>query len=63
MHLWADNTSINSNANLAGDVVVEDGRARGTAKLAKPGEFFGKEYTFEVTFDVEVLLLPTSNDK
>lgn len=63
MHLWADNTSINSNANLTGDVVVEDGRARGTAKLAKPGEFFGKEYTFEVTFDVEVLLLPTSNDE
>lgn len=58
MHLWADNTSISSNADITGDLVVEDGRARGTAKLTKPGEFFGKPYTFEVTFDVEVLPLP-----
>lgn len=58
MHLWADNTSISSNADITGDLVIEDGRARGTAKLTKPGEFFGKPYTFEVTFDVEVLPLP-----
>ncbi|MBC7815945.1 MAG: hypothetical protein IAG10_03495, partial [Planctomycetaceae bacterium] len=48
MHLWADNTSVSSNADITGDFVIEDGRARGTAKLSKPGEFFGKAYTFEV---------------
>lgn len=58
MHLWADNTSVSSNADITGDVVIEDGRARGAAKLTKPGEFFGKAYTFEDTFDVEVMPLP-----
>ncbi len=62
LRLWADNTSINSNADLAGDVVIEDGRVRGTAKLSKPGEFFGKTYTFEVTFDTEVMSLPKAKD-
>ncbi len=58
MDLWVDGVSVSSNADLAGDAIVEDGRARGTAKLTKPGEFFGKEYTFEVTFDAEVMPLP-----
>lgn len=58
MNLWADNASVSSNADLAGDVVIEDGRARGTVKLSKPGEFAGKTYTFDVTFDVAVLPLP-----
>lgn len=31
-----------------------------TAKLAKPGELFGKPDIFEVSFDVEVLPLPES---
>ena len=57
INLWADNTSINSSGgnDVAGDIVIEEGRARGTAKLAKPGEFFDKKYTFEVSFDVSVL--------
>ena len=58
MNLWADSASISSNADLAGDVIIEDGRARGTVKLSKPGEFAGKTYTFDVTFDVPVLPLP-----
>ncbi len=60
MHIWHDNASLNSNANLIGDVVVEDGRARGTAKLGKPSEFFGKTFSFDLTFDVEVLKLPAT---
>lgn len=58
MDLWADNSSVSSNANLSGDVVIEDGRVRGTAKLTKPGEVSSKTYTFEVSFDLEVLPLP-----
>ena len=62
MHIWADNASISGsgNSDLAGDIVIEDGRARGTAKMTKPGEFFDKKYSFEVSFDVEVLGKPTS---
>lgn len=60
MNLWHDNASMSSNADLTGDVVVEDGRARGTVKLGKPSEFFGKTYSFDLTFDVEVLKLPTT---
>ncbi len=63
MDLWVDGASISSNADLTGDVVIEDGRARGTATLSKPGEFFGKNYTFEVTFDTEVLPLPKAKDE
>lgn len=55
MQIWADNTSISGNQAVVGDVVIEDGRARGTAKLAEPGEFFDKKYTFAVTFDTNVL--------
>ena len=49
--LWADNVSISGNSSLDGDVVIEDGRARGVAKLSEPGEF----YNFELSFDVDVL--------
>ncbi len=35
--------------------MIEDGRARGTAKLAQPGEFFDNQYNFELSFDVSVL--------
>jgi len=56
-HLWSDSASLNSNSNLVDEVVVEGGRARGTVKLAKPAEFFRKEYSFELTFDVDVLPL------
>lgn len=59
MRLWVNNVSLNSNADLVGDVIIEDGRARGTVKLGKPAEFFDKEYSFELTFDVDVILLPS----
>jgi len=58
MNLYADGASLNSNSGMVGEVVVEDGRARGTVKLDKPSEFFGKTFSFEVTFDVDVILLP-----
>lgn len=55
MSIWVDNTSISGNADVDGDIVIEDGRARGIAKMTKPGEFFDKKYTFELSFDLEVL--------
>jgi hypothetical protein len=60
MQLWADNASVSGNSDLAGDIVIEDGRAHGTAKMTKPGEFFKEKYTFEVSFDVDVLGAPKS---
>lgn len=60
MAIWADNFSMNSNQNLSGDVVIEDGRARGTAKMTEPGDFFDKKYTFDVSFDVDVLGRPAT---
>jgi hypothetical protein len=60
MHFWADNTSVSGNSDLTGDVVIEDGRARGTVKMTKPGEFFDKQYRFDVSFDVDVLGKSTS---
>ena len=62
IQLWADNASISGTGSddLAGEIVIEDGRARGTAKLTKPGEFFDKKYTFTVSFDVNVLGKPAS---
>ena len=62
MNLWHDGASINSNANLVGDVIIEDGRARGTIKLSKPSEFVGKKFSFEITFDVDVLPLPAKTE-
>jgi hypothetical protein len=58
--LWADSTSLSGNDSLAGGVVIEDGRARGSVKLAQPGEFFEKKYTFALSFDVDVLGTPPS---
>lgn len=55
INLWADNASISGNDDVSSDVVIEDGRARGSAKLTKPGEFFDKKYSFEVSFDATVL--------
>jgi hypothetical protein len=47
MNLYSDGASLNSNSELIGDVVVEDGRARGTVKLGKPSEFIGKKFSFD----------------
>lgn len=55
--MWSNNDSLSSNADLVGDVIVEGGRARGTVKLSKPAEFFKKQYSFELTFDVDVISL------
>ncbi len=60
MHLWADNASLGGNSDLAGDVVIEGGRARGTARTTKPGEFFDKKYSVEASFDIEVLGKPAA---
>ena len=57
--LWADNVSVSGNSDVEGQVLVEDGRVRGTARLAKPGEFFKKMYTFDVSFDAALLVAPT----
>lgn len=43
-----------SRSDLAGQAIVEAGRARGTFKL-QPKKFFQKEYSAEVTFDVPLL--------
>jgi hypothetical protein len=56
--IWADNTSISTNGKLAGDIVIEDGRARGTVKTTKPDD-----YSFEVSFDVSVLGAPAAGAK
>lgn len=45
---------VGSGNDLEGSAIVEDGRARGTVKL-KTKEFFKKEYSAEITFDVPVL--------
>jgi len=55
MSIWADNTSISGNSNLEGEIVIEDGRARGTARMTEPGEFADSKYNFEVSFDVAVV--------
>ena len=60
LNLNADGASINQNTGLVGDVIVEDGRARGTVKLDKPIDFAGKNINFNLTFDIEVLKLPAT---
>ena len=55
MSIWADNTSLSGNSSVDDDIVIEDGRARGTARMTEPGKFFDKQYTFELSFDVNVL--------
>ncbi|MCA9137049.1 MAG: hypothetical protein KDB00_09825 [Planctomycetales bacterium] len=53
--IWADNISIAGNSKYENEIVIEDGRARGTAAMAKPDEFFDKEYSFELSFDTNLL--------
>jgi hypothetical protein len=53
--IWADNMSLGSNDGLNDDIVIEDGRARGIARMTEAGKFIDKTYTFEVSFDVNVL--------
>lgn len=55
IYIWADNQSISGNDSLDGDIVIEDGRARGTAKMTKPGELRGGKYSFELSFDLDVM--------
>ena len=56
--IWVDGASVSSNADLDGDVVINDGRVRGTAKLSEPGTVSDKTYNFNVSFDLEVMRLP-----
>jgi hypothetical protein len=62
LSIWCDGLSISSSGddNIKASVTIEDGRARGTAKTAQPGETFGKKYDFEVSFDATVLALPAT---
>lgn len=53
--LWADGISISGNSNVGSDIVVEDGRARGTARSTKSEEFGGGKHEFTVSFDATVL--------
>lgn len=53
--IWADNVSISGNSDLSGDIVIEDDRARGTARMTEPGEFMDSKYSFELSFDVAIL--------
>ncbi len=57
VHLYADKVPGSSTA-VTGEAVVEDGRARGHAKL-KPQKFFEHSYEAEITFD-QPLLNPKS---
>ncbi|MDV6029981.1 MAG: hypothetical protein F9B45_07710 [Phycisphaera sp. RhM] len=53
--IWADNNSVGSKSDLDDAIVIEDGRARGTAKMTKPGEFLDTKYSFDVSVDVNIL--------
>ena len=59
LNLYADGASISQNTGLVGDVIVEDGRARGTVKLDKEIDFAGKKINFDLTFDLDVIPLAT----
>lgn len=61
--IWADNMSVGSNDSLDSNIVIEDGRARGTSRMTKPDEFMNREYSFEVSFDVQVMGGPVSRPK
>ena len=58
-----DNNSfpIIGGSNVISDLIIEDGRARGTVTLEEPKNFSGKKYSIDLTFDVEVLKLPAKN--
>ena len=62
MSIWCDNLSINAfgGDNIKASIVLEDGRAQGTAKTTEPGETFGKKYDIEVSFDAPILALPAT---
>lgn len=60
LNLYSDGFSMSSNSDLESDAVIVNGRIRGTAKLTKPGESFGKKFTFSVSFDTEIIPLPTA---
>lgn len=62
LFIWSDGLSINSSGadNLKASVVIEDGRARGTAKTTESGESFGKKFDFDVSFDAPVMALPAA---
>ena len=47
--------SFGGNSKLDDNVVIEDGRARGTARMREPDEVMNREYNFEVSFDLNVL--------
>ncbi len=53
--IWADNQSVGGNDSLDADIVIEDGRARGIAKMTEPGELRDGRYSFEVSFDLDVM--------
>lgn len=61
LNLYTDGASVSQNTNLVGDVIVEDGRARGTVKLDKAIDFAGKNINFDLTFDLDVLMLPAKD--
>lgn len=50
-----DGVSGGGNSGTIGEVLVEDGRARGTLELEKEGEFFDRTYTWKISFDTSVL--------
>jgi hypothetical protein len=55
VYLFADGFNVSGNSDVEGDVVIEDGRARGTARSTKAGDFAGRKYEFEASFDLNVL--------
>ncbi|MFO0883856.1 MAG: hypothetical protein U0894_06680 [Pirellulales bacterium] len=61
MQLLASKVPGSSTA-VKGEAVVEEGRARGKAKLS-PQKFFEHTYEAEITFDVPLLTATTANTK
>jgi len=60
--VYCDGLSLSGSGweNLKTTVVIEEGRARGTAKTTESQEVFGKKVDFEVSFDTTVLPLPAA---
>jgi len=60
--LYCDGLSLSGSGweNFRTSVVVEDGRARSTAKTTAPQDAFGKKLDIEVSFDAAVLPLPAA---
>lgn len=53
--IWAENASVSGNDNMQHDIAIEDGRARGTARMTEPDKFMNRKYSFEASFDVSIL--------